>query len=326
MKHTDWFRAQVDPWAIPKDDCKWVMASNDIRDQFPGSERYLGGHSERLDLTLSYRYSAAAVAIEFLGSCSSNQHRNIRHMVLDEDLVAIAHPASHAQGLIPYCQKNPKMRIERRVDMWRNLLPGGATPFQTYAAQSYRKDELEAKYVTNAVGDWIIEANALSSLGMPTDVFSLVLDGGETAERTSEVFKTVHRDCAWQKAFEISVTRSHFNIPPDISRWGHRSCGYRGLPKAITDMVQGNSIVKCNFDTGGIWDEQEIEELVQEGRKWSFRVLSYTFSEQDVDGIKRFLGGTTDCAHSTIHLPLISWPPLFPRLKPPHKKLQQGNH
>ncbi|KAE8836430.1 hypothetical protein HRS9139_04528 [Pyrenophora teres f. teres] len=162
------------------------------------------------------------------------------------------------------------MRIERRVDMWRNLLPGGATPFQTYAAQSYRKDELEAKYVTNAVGDWIIEANALSSLGMPTDVFSLVLDGGETAERTSEVFKTVHRDCAWQKAFEISVTRSHFNIPPDISRWGHRSCGYRGLPKAITDMVQGNSIVKCNFDTGGIWDEQEIEELVQEGRKWSF--------------------------------------------------------
>ncbi|EFQ94826.1 hypothetical protein PTT_07383 [Pyrenophora teres f. teres 0-1] len=218
------------------------------------------------------------------------------------------------------------MRIERRVDMWRNLLPGGATPFQTYAAQSYRKDELEAKYVTNAVGDWIIEANALSSLGMPTDVFSLVLDGGETAERTSEVFKTVHRDCAWQKAFEISVTRSHFNIPPDISRWGHRSCGYRGLPKAITDMVQGNSIVKCNFDTGGIWDEQEIEELVQEGRKWSFRVLSYTFSEQDVDGIKRFLGGTTDCAHSTIHLPLISWPPLFPRLKPPHKKLQQGNH
>ncbi|KAL7770375.1 hypothetical protein CFE70_000309 [Pyrenophora teres f. teres 0-1] len=190
-------------------------------------------------------------------------------MVLDEDLVAIAHPASHAQGLIPYCQKNPKMRIERRVDMWRNLLPGGATPFQTYAAQSYRKDELEAKYVTNAVGDWIIEANALSSLGMPTDVFSLVLDGGETAERTSEVFKTVHRDCAWQKAFEISVTRSHFNIPPDISRWGHRSCGYRGLPKAITDMVQGNSIVKCNFDTGGIWDEQEIEELVQEGRKCS---------------------------------------------------------
>ncbi|CAA9956713.1 hypothetical protein PTMSG1_00321 [Pyrenophora teres f. maculata] len=162
------------------------------------------------------------------------------------------------------------MRIERRVEMWRNLLPGGATPFQTYAAQSYRKDDLEAKYVTNAVGDWIIEANALSSLGMPTDVFSLILDGGETAERTSEVFKTVHRDCAWQKAFEISVTRSHFNIPPDISRWGHRSCGYRGLPKAIADMVQGNSIVKCNFDTGGIWDEQEIEELVQEGRNWSF--------------------------------------------------------
>ncbi|EDU41139.1 conserved hypothetical protein [Pyrenophora tritici-repentis Pt-1C-BFP] len=76
--------------------------------------------------------------------------------VLDEDLVAIAHPASHAQGLIPYCQKNPKMRIEKRVDMWRNLLQGGATPFH-YGA---RQDDLESK--------------------MPKDVFTLVLDGGET--------------------------------------------------------------------------------------------------------------------------------------------------
>ncbi|KAI1605153.1 hypothetical protein PtrCC142_002651 [Pyrenophora tritici-repentis] len=96
--------------------------------------------------------------------------------VLDEDLVAIAHPASHAQGLIPYCQKNPKMRIEKRVDMWRNLLQGGATPFH-YGA---RQDDLESKYVTDAVGDCVIEANALSSLRMPKDVFTLVLDGGET--------------------------------------------------------------------------------------------------------------------------------------------------
>lgn len=49
---------------------------------------------------------------------------------------------------------------------------------------------------------WIIEALTLPSLGMPIEAFTLILDGSPTPEKSSEVWKVVQRDAAWQAAFE----------------------------------------------------------------------------------------------------------------------------
>jgi hypothetical protein len=37
----------------------------------------------------------------------------------------VAWPQCHAQGFIPFCQRNPKLRIER-VDLWKATLPAAS--------------------------------------------------------------------------------------------------------------------------------------------------------------------------------------------------------
>ncbi|KAG7043978.1 zinc knuckle, partial [Colletotrichum scovillei] len=46
----------------------------------------------------------------------------VRRIVIEEDREAMAAPECHGRGLIPFCQENPLLCVERRVNLWRNLL------------------------------------------------------------------------------------------------------------------------------------------------------------------------------------------------------------
>lgn len=70
-----------------------------------------------------YRFSAAAAAVKFLSSCPVRMH--LRSIRLLEDKLAVAYPESHAQGLIKFCIENPRLHVERRVDLWRNVFQSG---------------------------------------------------------------------------------------------------------------------------------------------------------------------------------------------------------
>ncbi|TID07256.1 hypothetical protein CH35J_001192 [Colletotrichum higginsianum] len=131
---------------------------------------------------------------------------------------------------------------------------------------------------------WIMEALALGPAGMPSGSFTLVLDGdGDT--RCSEIFQTVVlRDAAWQEAMDECYSRGI--LPPQPwakRRQNPRSRGdgpggvayekaanhsylYEGFPQAIRDIVNGTSVVRCNFDPG---EYEDVEQLIETRKTWT---------------------------------------------------------
>jgi len=67
------------------------------------------------------RFSAAAAAAHFLISLSPTNRQHTRKIVVHEDHFSVARPECHAQGLVPFCQENPALRIERRSNLWKTI-------------------------------------------------------------------------------------------------------------------------------------------------------------------------------------------------------------
>ncbi|KAL0765338.1 hypothetical protein CaCOL14_012087 [Colletotrichum acutatum] len=109
----------VHHWVIPSNEVLEDMASCldvDINDSCR-----LAGAMTTKDRS-NYRFSAAAAAICFLPSMPEELRGHLRRIILDEDRQAVAKQQCHALGLIPFCKENPGLRIERRVNLWRNAL------------------------------------------------------------------------------------------------------------------------------------------------------------------------------------------------------------
>ncbi|OHE92938.1 hypothetical protein CORC01_11805 [Colletotrichum orchidophilum] len=270
----------ADHWFIPsKDDMESLTHCFEMR-------RYSFKWAKTRKNRFNYRFSAAAVAIHFQRSMPERLRGQLRSIVLDEDHEAVAKPQCHALGLIPFCKQNPRLRIERRVNLWRNALQPDSNfhvPYARYQAKFRNTREtpvpwgLEAKQVTSNVSQWIMEALALVPAGMPPASFALVLDGQPVPQLCAEIFqRTIQRDVAWQAAWFESVDRG---IVPATEWFLTRSIVfhtiqvgretgyfYRGFPRAMIDVVEGNSIVKCNFDPGELWN---VERIFQDHHTWT---------------------------------------------------------
>ena len=106
----------------------WVIPSEDQISEFE-TKHGTGGKDLRSE-RVEWRFSAAAAAIHFLENLSLDTLLGIGRIVLHEDRPSLALPESHAQGLIPFCQQNPNIRVERRINMWRILVQNsGGTGF-----------------------------------------------------------------------------------------------------------------------------------------------------------------------------------------------------
>ena len=69
-------------------------------------------------------FSATALAAHFLTSLPESMQSAVTRVCLHEIHMVAAFPECHAKALIPSCIRNPKLRIERHVDLWQNLLLG----------------------------------------------------------------------------------------------------------------------------------------------------------------------------------------------------------
>lgn len=275
-------KCSVHHWAIPSEEVLNDLASGlDI-----DTNARLAGAMTTKDRS-NYRFSAAAAAVCFLQSMPEGMQGHLRRIILDEDREAVAKPQCHALGLISFCKQNPGLRIERRVNLWRNALLADSnfnTPYTRHQAKfrtMTRREPVpwgvEDKQVTANVSQWVMEALALASAGMPPASFALVLDGQPAPQLCTEIFQTtIQRDVAWQAAWLASVDQGI--VPP--TEWFltrlvvfnklrvARRTGYfyRGFPRAMRDIVQGTSIVRCNFDPGELWN---VDRIVQDHRAWT---------------------------------------------------------
>ncbi|KAM7212567.1 hypothetical protein V8F06_012064 [Rhypophila decipiens] len=283
------------PWNIPSEEetRTWFNLLLPFMTMFPRATPHIPSFWEHfLDAPnrLKYRFSAAAVAIKFLGSLKPSSRAHLRRILLDEDRESVAHPERHGRGLVRFCEENPVLRIERRVSIWRTLLPQQerADPNLYINEDGYIK-ERDSRWTTTAytirykrdvsgtpkdchifnsyeisriVAVWVAEALDLHSS------ITLMLDGGPIPEHTSEVFDAhVVPSAVWQEAFERRLP--WLPLPSVHARWlekgvepPFRLCRkhyenlpgviFDGFPRMIKDILDGSSPnVRLNFSSKG---------------------------------------------------------------------------
>jgi hypothetical protein len=176
----------------------------------------------------------------------------LRNLVLHEDSKAVSRPELHARGLIPFCLENPNLHIERRIDLFTNLLPEGFIWFDTSNREFDWLMPTECFWV---LIPWIEEAYDLSSCGMPSHSFTLVIDG--STKETSEIWKLLKFAAATQEARLRQCRLLGIEPPPRPLQIEYYTSS--ALPanfaKMIRDIVEGTSVVKFEGDVGELWDQ-----------------------------------------------------------------------
>ncbi|KAF6814913.1 hypothetical protein CPLU01_14276 [Colletotrichum plurivorum] len=271
-------RCPVHHWTIPSEDDTKSLCT----------EVYESGsfikHIKRNGDRTKFRFSAAAAAIHFLQYLPATLRADLRSIVLNEDHESVAKPQCHVLGLIPFCQENTLLRVERRVSLWNNAFLRDRRYYK-HPEDRYQPDlrmrpwALDAGQITRNIGQCIVEALALGPAGMPPSSFTMLLDGQPVPQQCAQIFQlTIQRDASWQAAWIESLNRG---ILPELS-WFDRRCHtsgramvhvcvypgykYECLPQALRDIADNKSTVRCNFDVGEPWD---VEKIIHEHRSWT---------------------------------------------------------
>ncbi|KAI4704692.1 hypothetical protein J4E89_009569 [Alternaria sp. Ai002NY15] len=242
--------------------------------------------------TARYPFSAAAIALQFFNFTPQGLRKKIKRLRLIEQQESIANPECHMRGFIPFCIDMPKLRIERRVSIWKTASAfhhpypwrdegrvymkhgtqkarGNRRSWLDYPPapswqERWRPVRLEARSLTNAITPWIIEADALESLGMPTGAFTLIFDGDVVAlpRLAHKLFDNViQRDAAWQDAMDLLYTPRD---DPEVRQLAwftrrRRTCySYEKFPDVLQRMTAGVGCIKCNFDLGTEQDDGSL--------------------------------------------------------------------
>ncbi|OBS22894.1 hypothetical protein FPOA_09217 [Fusarium poae] len=168
------------------------------------------------------RFSAVANAIRFLETrLSSEQRRDIRSLVLIEDFPSVNSPSAHAQGLATFYRENPHLRVERRVDLMGCMFPAVASP--TYVANYLRNpdtypggSETYDRGIRSRITQWLLDALAVTDVGIPAEAFTLVLQAGCYKDLFTDLFQQhIHNEIAWHRAFK--ALHPHINIDGPVN-------------------------------------------------------------------------------------------------------------
>ncbi|CAJ2499977.1 Uu.00g028300.m01.CDS01 [Anthostomella pinea] len=277
-------RRDIPPWAIPTEEDLERMSCLVHRDPdefnqglaefWSNSASRSSGRSWHWHFVYGiYRFSAAAVAVHFLSSISPNTRQHIRQVKLCEDRKAVGNSECHALGLIPFCQANTLMRIERRVNLWKNAFQKPRGPSKVNS-----RNGVHSLSASELIIPWIAEAMALEPAGMPAESFNLVLDGDLAPEQCSEIWQTRQREVVSQKARQDLqrrklVRNTEYLDGESELHWGCFSpCGFHGMEKALDDIANGTSVVRCNFPLPPrIYADEIIANAISLGSEWWYQ-------------------------------------------------------
>ncbi|KAM5359663.1 hypothetical protein ACJZ2D_014281 [Fusarium nematophilum] len=276
-EETKW--CEYKPWAIPDDE--YLEDTRELWMRGGRGPLVVDPAKSLADSRQKYRLSAAAGAISFLRSLPASMRSHVTQMVLHEDREAVGMPECHGQGLIPFCRENPRLRIERRVNLWRNVFQQKQTQLIKRFGDHYWEstEQIQAFQIAGPVISWIAEALALVQAGMPRDVFSLVLDGNPSPDACAEIFQAVvQRYIAWNIALRESVSRER------ITELGFRGClqintdDVEEAEECLEALIDDDSLIRCNFFPGKPWD---VEEVIESHAGWPLEKWDYKWQDYE---------------------------------------------
>lgn len=287
-------------WKYPRDE-ETVLRNHGRRPMWLRDSETRRYQSNNVCYREAYHFSAAAVAIRFLERLRPAQRLNLRHIILREDHVSVGQPECHAMGLVRFCRENPRLRVERYVGLWRNILHG-AQPLwldeMPEVVDDLTKGErhchLEHVKMTLILSSWLGEALAVMDAGMPAGSFTLIVDGNPAISLSSEIFQhSIQRNIATERAFARCFNTHVGNV---IKRYHASTWAGMHLLRGMDHLNNQASVIRCNFNIGPPWD---VGKIVEERRQWPRDRWQNEFGRPDV---YVYNGG-----YCTLAPPLPSW-------------------
>jgi hypothetical protein len=223
---------------------------------------------------LKHWYSAAAAAIHFLEHLSPHIRREIRNIIIDENEEGVGRPECHARGLIPLCQDNPSMRIERKLHILKAVLS------DKYRTANYDRFK-----------EWFEEALDLEHNGMPAGSFKLRFEdsppvqGGKIGSQTLPVLALLKHVALLQEAY-VRCRTNGWVIPPQhfypSGRLPRQPFDYpTWFSSVVKDIITGKSLISFYTPSIDLCDWQGIEDHNEEFQDpLSLKLLRLSTSEQ----------------------------------------------
>ncbi|KAF5541825.1 hypothetical protein FMEXI_7749 [Fusarium mexicanum] len=252
---SDFFNLTFDPWTIPSED--------EVKVKLEELQLSSVWESPEYRYQRKTRFSAAAVAIKFLGQISRQQRLCISDLILNEDRNAISSSECHVLGLIPFFRENPKLEVEHRLNLWRNILPKSAClSFMDIAVEDQggldlqnwpeipQSHQTRPDSFAQAVTNIIMHISKALTEGLPSRSYSLTIEGDPDLNHSTEFFSTTMKpyiiwltantDCVAQG---LLLQPEHCNYPFDT-----RSSG------------KETTILQSNFTLDQPWNYEKIIE------------------------------------------------------------------
>ncbi|KAE9961217.1 hypothetical protein EG328_004697 [Venturia inaequalis] len=275
------------PWAIP--------TRADLREERRAVKTTR--HETRVH---NSHFSAASLCIHFLRGLDQRIRLSVKHILLEEDRRSNTFPESHALGLIRYCQENDALRIERRIDIFSNIMSPGDHWFDgtvSYVGYNFPGGEISwENFVSGNLDitrgfnmgicfremyDWLAQALLLESRGMPTKSFALTFAGLPRVQRS-----------IWSMLKQVAVAQEHIqetyddvalslNSESKATGWYYRrDCNDIFLVPSsfaaiIRAIVAGKTFVQA--DTGSFESldpqKQPKEHIGWSAHQWSQKIM-----------------------------------------------------
>ncbi|KAF2109974.1 hypothetical protein BDV96DRAFT_584902 [Lophiotrema nucula] len=214
-------------------------------------------------------FSAAAVAIDFMQGSEHSYY--IQNIILKETRISVAGPECHGRGLVPIYARNPKLRIERRIALFDNMMIPHWVAFPHRHELQPRNVDLSYDVCLDALTRWMDEATALPTLGLPAKSFTLVLRIKE--KETIHLWKMVKLAAGLQEAMERYIHDKKIRPPTQHDELGYGTYRFElpcHLPKTFSRTVKGiiqkEGNIVLDGEPGELWD---AEELYETRRNWT---------------------------------------------------------
>jgi hypothetical protein len=221
----------------------------------------------------------------------SRKRLHLRSLRLLEGSSAVSQSAKYATGLIPFCIENPRLRIERHIALFDNVLPLESV-FLDQGAEHHSRgySNILAHEIILAMWIGIDEVLQLTSRGMPANSFKLVVNGSSpTMQEALAILKTA---ALYQEAMSKWAVYHGKDPQPPITQDPQRLFDSLPLPlylpqtfgMTIRDIVSGVSpMIELSVADGMLWDAQAMFETHRDWteadwrKEWHKKVLCSGF-------------------------------------------------
>jgi hypothetical protein len=264
-----WFRSGL-PTTMPR----WASGTyrfpseNELlsyESEFNPTETYRF-HSDNDPMAFQWFFSAASPAVQFLETLPKIQRMYLRVVILDEDEKAVHNPETRARGLIPFCQKNLRLRIGRRVGLWHHIFP---FRWGEDLYGSWWRDRSFSFEILIPVVEWIMEASKLPALGMPSGSYMLTFK--DCNDR--HIWHMMRKTAAFQEAYLMFQQRAKIVVPTFPLDDQHRFQRFSlpchlpdTLPQSLKDMLCGRSNMRLEHRIAGQWN---VGNMLRVSESWT---------------------------------------------------------